>query len=96
MYIYIPTYIYIYMYIYIFIYMKVLTNCKSSSITLMNSIHQISLPWSILKNKSISWMFLLPNLLQVKNCAQVSKHTDTYQYLHATSCHRAVYKNSIA
>ena len=25
-----------------------------------------------------------------------TKPTDTYQYLHGTSCHRAVYKNSIA
>ena len=32
-----------------------------------------------------------------KLCSSLyTKHTDTHQYLHATSCHRVVYKNSIA
>ena len=39
----------------------------------LNEFHpSTSLPWSILKNKLISSMFLSPNLMQVKNCAQVS------------------------
>ena len=67
--------------------LKVLTNWKSSSITLMNSNHQLSLLWSILKKKLIFSMFLLPNLIQVKNCAQVpilnpQTHTSTYTLHH--------------
>ena len=54
----------------------------------LNEFHpSIKFTWSILKNKLIFSMFLLPNLIQVKNCAQVSilntqTHTSTYMLRH--------------
>ena len=54
----------------------------------LNEFHpSIKFTWSILKNKLILSMFLLPNLIQVKNCAQVSilntqTHTSTYMLRH--------------
>ena len=62
----------------------------------MNSIHQLSLPLSILKNINFLDVLVTKSESGEKLCSSLyTKPADTLQYLHATSCHQAVYKNSI-
>ena len=63
----------------------------------MKSIHQLSLSWSILKKIDFLDVLVTKFELGEKLCSSLyTKPTDTHQYLHATSFHRALYKNSIA